>query len=450
MEYQNVENPKEPVYCHFCEREITRRIYVHCNECKNIDVCVECFANGSEDKIHKRTHSYRVFSKLDMTILKEGWKGYEELILLSGLEQVGYGNWEEIRGMLGRGTKEEVELHFKECYEDFFGSKDSLEQRRQIIESRPKSQNPVSSLCEQKIKEMEPLIAQAQERAKKFGIVGEKSGSVFGDVLGYMPLREEFDVEYDNDFELYLAEMEFGDEDTEEEKSTKFSILEMYNKTLVEREKRKKLIIEYNLLDLKAQLQMEKKMSESEKKIRSILRPFMRYMSKEEHEELVSNLKKEAEMRQGLELLIAGQQVGAKTLEELESIIFREDGQQSFEERLLAFNKSQGPRGSQQDKRFNRANPSGLKTNSLQASENQNQVFRDSSDFVFSQKALCEKLGMELKEFLLVKEFLVREGINKGCVDRDAAAQRINVDRLKFNEIFDFLVDTSIILPSSE
>jgi hypothetical protein len=32
----------------------------------------------------------------------------------------------------------------------------------------------------------------------------------FNEILGYMPLREDFDVEYDNEAELFLAEMEFS------------------------------------------------------------------------------------------------------------------------------------------------------------------------------------------------------------------------------------------------
>jgi len=35
------------------------------------------------------------------------------------------------------------------------------------------------------------------------------SADTFNDVLGYMPLRGDFDVEFDNEAELFLAEMEF-------------------------------------------------------------------------------------------------------------------------------------------------------------------------------------------------------------------------------------------------
>lgn len=54
-----------------------------------------------------------------------------------------------------------------------------------------------------------------------------------------MPLRKEFDVEYDNEAELLLAEMEFLNEDLEEEIKIKENILEIYNRRLIEREKRK-------------------------------------------------------------------------------------------------------------------------------------------------------------------------------------------------------------------
>ncbi len=59
-----------------------------------------------------------------------------------------------------------------------------------------------------------------------------------------MPLREEFDVEFDNDAELFLADMDFAEDDTEEETRIKFCILEIYNRRLKEREKRKKFVIE--------------------------------------------------------------------------------------------------------------------------------------------------------------------------------------------------------------
>ena len=54
-----------------------------------------------------------------------------------------------------------------------------------------------------------------------------------------MPKRGDFEVEYDNDAELLLAEMEFTDEDTEDEKAMKFRLIDIYNEKLNERIRRK-------------------------------------------------------------------------------------------------------------------------------------------------------------------------------------------------------------------
>ena len=65
-----------------------------------------------------------------------------------------------------------------------------------------------------------------------------KNGSP-AEIVGYMPKRGDFEVEYDNDAELLLAEMEFTDEDMEEEKQMKFRLIDIYNEKLSERIRRK-------------------------------------------------------------------------------------------------------------------------------------------------------------------------------------------------------------------
>ena len=47
---------------------------------------------------------------------------------------------------------------------------------------------------------------------------------------GYNPKRQEFDPEYDNDAEQLLAEMEFKDTDTDEERELKLRVLRIYSK----------------------------------------------------------------------------------------------------------------------------------------------------------------------------------------------------------------------------
>lgn len=47
---------------------------------------------------------------------------------------------------------------------------------------------------------------------------------------GYNFKREEFEIEYDNDAEQVLADMEFKDTDTEAECETKLRVLHIYSK----------------------------------------------------------------------------------------------------------------------------------------------------------------------------------------------------------------------------
>lgn len=61
-----------------------------------------------------------------------------------------------------------------------------------------------------------------------------KSGKVEApsllDSSGYNPKRQEFDPEYDNDAEHSLADMEFKETDTEEERELKLRVLRIYSK----------------------------------------------------------------------------------------------------------------------------------------------------------------------------------------------------------------------------
>ena len=67
------------------------------------------------------------------------------------------------------------------------------------------------------------------------------------EIVGYMPKRVyinlyykgDFDIEYDNDAELLLAEMEFNDDDKDYEIDMKMKVLDIYNLRLDERFKRK-------------------------------------------------------------------------------------------------------------------------------------------------------------------------------------------------------------------
>ena len=58
-------------------------------------------------------------------------------------------------------------------------------------------------------------------------------GPSMTELSGYNPKRQEFDVEYDNDAEQLLADMEFKDTDTEAERELKLRVLHIYSKRFI-------------------------------------------------------------------------------------------------------------------------------------------------------------------------------------------------------------------------
>lgn len=74
----------------------------------------------------------------------------------------------------------------------------------------------------------EPL-SDRSIREKKPRICGEEGPSMT-ELSGYNFKRQEFEIEYDNDAEQLLADMEFKDTDTDAELDMKLQVLRIYSK----------------------------------------------------------------------------------------------------------------------------------------------------------------------------------------------------------------------------
>ncbi len=107
------------------------------------------------------------------------------------------------------------------------------------------------------------------------------------DIAGYLPLRGDFDVEWENDAEAVLGDLDFVEGEHATETELKLKILEIYNAKLDERERRKTFVIERGLLDYKRLLAVERRRPKEEREIYDAFRPFARFLSPKEHEDLV-------------------------------------------------------------------------------------------------------------------------------------------------------------------
>jgi transcriptional adapter 2-alpha len=113
-------------------QDITSSIRIKCAECKDFDLCPECFAQGRHVFPHKPNHPYRVMVSFPQfpplrahvcdhfpaqhhvttPIFEEDWGADEELMLLEAIEQFGLGNWSDVAGHVGTKKKNECEDHY--------------------------------------------------------------------------------------------------------------------------------------------------------------------------------------------------------------------------------------------------------------------------------------------------------------------------------------------------
>lgn len=136
---------------------------------------------------------------------------------------------------------------------------------------------------------------------------------------GYMPLRKDFEIEYENDIEMYLADLEFYEDDKAEDIEIKLKQLEVYNKVLDEREERKTFVIERWPIELAN----EKKYKNNiiEKTIYQALKPYARLLPPDQHLALFEGLVKEYILKLKLEELKEAQSKGVKTEEEFKKFV---------------------------------------------------------------------------------------------------------------------------------
>ncbi|CAI9089979.1 OLC1v1024639C1 [Oldenlandia corymbosa var. corymbosa] len=160
---------------------------------------------------------------------------------------------------------------------------------------------------------------------------GEKKPRTSGDegpsiaeFSGYNFKRQEFEIEYDNDAEQLLADMEFKENDTNSERELKLRVLRIYSKRLDERKCRKDFILERGLLYPD---NFEKELSREEKDICQRYRVFMRFHSKEEHEELLRSLVEEHRVLKRIQDLQEARAAGCLTSAEAERFIKQKRGE---------------------------------------------------------------------------------------------------------------------------
>ncbi|CAF2130013.1 unnamed protein product [Brassica napus] len=420
--------------CDYCQKDITGKIRIKCAVCPDFDLCVECMSVGAEITPHKRDHAYRVMGNLTFPLICPDWSADDEMLLLEGLEIYGMGNWAEVAEHVGTKRKQQCLDHYRNIYlnSPFFPLPDMS---HVAGKSKKELQAMASSLTvEQHMKEEYPFsppkvkVEDTQKESHTDRSFGGKKPVTPGnnslvELSSYNHKREEFDPEYDNDAEQLLAEMEFKQNDTPEEKKLKLRVLRIFSKRLDERKRRKEFILERNLLYPNP---FEKELSQEEKEQCRRLDVFMRFHSKEEHQELLNSVVSEYRMVKRLKDLKEAQMAGCRSTAEAERYLGRKRKRESEE-------------GMNRGKESSPVQASSSYVNDLDMIG-----FNESQLLSESEKRLCSEVKLVPPVYLQMQQVMSHE-IFKGNVTKKSDAYSLfKIDPTKVDRVYDMLVKKGI------
>lgn len=401
-------------------KEITRTTYIQCAECSNISICIPCYCQGKQKDGHASTHKYSVIDPLKFPLFMPSWSAKEELMLLEGLLKYGYGNWNSISEYMGGSkTATECERHYKQIYLPNPNPPSNL----LVLSGRDES----GRICIQEIDNADsfmdveidpPLPApSARQDPEKHPLM---------DFAGYMPLRKDFEVEYENDIELYLADMEFYEDDREEDKQIKLRQLDMYNEVLREREERKAFVMERWVQETKN----EKKFKNNviERNIYQAMKPFARFLSPENHLILCQGLVQEYILKLKLEELREAKNLGIKTEQEFRQFLMDKRSNTSRAKEYEAITKTKFMYKQAEEKRDEI-----IKTAEIVDTE----MHEPNEDINQSGSELCSKLGITQKEFQALIDRICEQLQSNHTIQEIISSE--NIPETLKPELFDYV-----------
>ncbi|XP_045453097.1 transcriptional adapter 2B-like [Melitaea cinxia] len=293
--------------CIYCQEEING-VRVRCAECKDFDICMQCFALGAEIGSHKNDHSYQFMDSGAVGIFlgRNSWSANEEVRLLDAIEQFGFGNWEDIAKHIETRTPEEAKDEYIARYLE--GSIGRATWGNVESTSRP------SLNCADK--DEGPLSPSAVSRLPPLAITPDEAAQ-----LGYMSNRDDFEREHDHEAEQLISTLEINPEDDELDVALKLSQVDIYTRRLRERTRRKRLVRDYQLVSVFFNNQRNKqkplgKLAKEKKEFAERLRWTAQFYGRAEQASVAGTLWRERELRLRLAELHRYRLAGVTRLEE--------------------------------------------------------------------------------------------------------------------------------------
>ncbi|CAB4274517.1 unnamed protein product [Prunus armeniaca] len=498
---QETSEPKGAFYhCNYCNKDISGKTRIKCVVCPDFDLCIECFSVGGELTPHKCNHPYRVMTGMQMkrcyclrvlkcmdlgtgpkflnmleqkadnivlTILKLYMnsprfplpdmshvmgKSREELLALAK----GSGEIKKEVPMLveitlkevspfSTGVKCEESKKNPACQSSSHSTADDASGL--VLGAVKKASNKAQIKDEIKVCKVEESQVDRSVGGKKLRSLGDEGPSIT-EFSGYNFKRQEFEIEYDNDAEQILADMEFKDSDTNADRELKLRVLHVYSKRLDERKRRKDFILERNLLYPDP---FEKNLSPEEREIYQRFKVFMRFHSNEEHKELLKSIIEEQQIVKRILDLQEARTAGCRTAAEASRYLEEKRKKENEESSLRIKESSQAGKGLQISPRGAFKGSTGLHPVSKD-SFSTTQAISSSLDYwditglvgadllSETEQRLCSEMRILPSHYLNMLQIISTEIENGNVKKKSDAHSLFKVEPSKVDRVYDMLV----------
>ncbi|BFZ53841.1 Transcriptional adapter ada2 [Savitreella phatthalungensis] len=420
------------------------------DDCPDWDTCVTCFASGSvpPESAHKPWHPYRIIAPIERPLFVPDWSGDEELQLINASERYGLGNWADVADHIGnRRTKEECAAHYTEVYlrsscyplpalevELPYDPQEFQARKRRRIADRAALQKLPPSI------KQKPITSTPECH----------------EVAGFMPGRNEFSYEYENDAEVSVKDMEFDQdlaEGNQDEVNMKLTLLDIYNSRLTRRADRKSVIFEHQLLDYKRNQVIDKKRAKEVRELLARSKPFARLQGRTEYELFSEGLIDEFHTRRRIAELQEWRRMGLTHLESGQK--YEKDKQHRLFARstgtntpVLAGSRSTTAAVTSAAVGLSGSSSSGSSVPASRGGDLRKPVpgtITNSVDVQLlsrEEQSLCSNLRLLPKAYLVVKETIVRElWRTSGALTKNKAKQLLQIDPIKTSKIYEYIAN---------
>nr|XP_031293694.1 transcriptional adapter 2-beta [Camelus dromedarius] len=364
-------------YWLYCLAEVSP-LRFRCTECQDIELCPECFSAGAEIGTTAATHT--------ATSVDGG--------RFTSVGALGRGRLDQPRGAAAAGCHRAVRL------------------RKLGRHGCPRRRFPDSPGSDGAL-----YISVAEQQQ-----------------LGYMPLRDDYEIEYDQDAETLISGLSVNYDDDDVEIELKRAHVDMYVRKLKERQRRKNIARDYNLVPAflgKDKKEKEKaakrKVTKEEKELRLKLRPLYQFMSCKEFDDLFENMHKEKMLRAKIRELQRYRRNGITKMEESAEY---EAARHKREKRKENKNAAGSKRGKEDGK------------DSEFAAIEHLPGFELLSD---REKVLCSSLNLSPARYVTVKTIIIKDHLQKRQGIPSKSRLPSYLDKVLKKRILNFLTESGWI-----